>query len=154
MLVWWVRCFFVMPLSIAILGAWGGIAWKASHVDIFIPCGIEIILSYDLFLDSQVAFATKYHVDGFIIVDESSYHLWLDLHYNIGKKVNVEGYFSSLDSWCLNSPRHDHMSFKILIVYFIQIVWTIIRNVNEFSFVIFHIFNKLWLNQKMWLLCT
>jgi hypothetical protein len=44
---------------------------------------------------------------------------------------------------CLISPRHDHMSFRILIVNFIQIVWTISCNVNEFSFVIFHIFNKL-----------
>ena len=77
-----------------ILWAWGGKAWKASHVDIFILCGKIIILSYDLFLDSQVAFATKYHVEGFIIVDESSYHIWLDLHYNIGKKVKVEGYSS------------------------------------------------------------
>ena len=143
-LVWWVRCLVVMPSSIAILWAWGGKAWDASHVDIFILCGMIIILSYDLFLDSQVAFVTKYLVDGFIIVDESLYHIWLDLYYNIGQKVKVEGYSSILDSWCLISPRHDHMSFKILIVSFIQIVWTIICNVNGFSFMIFHIFNKLW----------
>ena len=48
----------------------------------------------------------------------------------------------------LISPRHDHISFKVHIVYFIQTVWTIIRNVNEFSFVIFHLFNKLWINSE------
>ena len=88
-----------MPSSIAILWAWGGIAWKASHVDIFIPGGIEIILSYGLFLDSQVAFVTKYLVDGFIIVDDSLYYIGLDLYYNIDQKIKVEGYSSNLDSW-------------------------------------------------------
>ena len=81
-----------------------------------------LIPSYDLFLDSQVAFATKYLVDGFIIVDESLYHIGLDLYYNIGEKVKIEGYSSNLDSCCLISPRHGHMSFKILIVSLIQIV--------------------------------
>jgi hypothetical protein len=50
-------------------------------------------------LDSQVAFVTKYLVDGFIIVDESLYHIGLDLHYNIDQKIKVEGYSSNLDSW-------------------------------------------------------
>jgi hypothetical protein len=81
-----------MPSSIAILWAWGGKAWKASHEDIFILCGKIIIFSYELYLDSQVHFVTKYLGDGFIIVDESLYHIWLDLYYNIGQKVKVEGY--------------------------------------------------------------
>jgi hypothetical protein len=55
-----------------------------------------IILSYDLFLDSHV---TKYLVDGFIIVDESLYPIWLDLYYNISQKVKFEGYSLILDSW-------------------------------------------------------
>ena len=83
-----------MPSSIAILWAWGGIAWKASHVDIFILCGKIIILSYHLFLDSQVAFVTKYLVDGVIIVDESLYHIGFDLYYNTDQKIKVEGYSS------------------------------------------------------------
>ena len=57
-----------------------------------------IILSYDLFLDSQVEFVTKYLVDGFIIVDESLYNIGLDLYYNIDQKIKVEGYSSNLDS--------------------------------------------------------
>ena len=69
-----------------------------------------------------MAFVTKYLVDGFIIVDESLYHIGLDLYYNIDQKIKVEGYSSNLDSWCLISPRHDHMSLKILLVSFIQIV--------------------------------
>ena len=64
------------PLSMR----WHSLGFKLCRY--FHPMWHGIILSCDLFLDSQVAFVTKYLVNDFMLVVESLYHIWLYLYYN------------------------------------------------------------------------